>query len=94
MILSDQVVIVTGVGPGLGAKLATRAVAEGAQVVMAARSTGTTEQLEKETGGAAVAVAQGDVLALHLQLEDSQGAVTGNGMAGPNVYASFRLTPP
>ena len=57
MILSDQVVIVTGVGPGLGAKLAARAVAEGANVVMAARSTSVTEQIEKETDGAAVAVA-------------------------------------
>lgn len=57
MILSDEVVIITGVGPGLGAKLAHRAVKEGARVVMAARSTGTTEQIEKETDGAAVAVA-------------------------------------
>jgi NAD(P)-dependent dehydrogenase (short-subunit alcohol dehydrogenase family) len=56
VILSDQVVIVTGVGAGLGAKLATRAVAEGAKVVMAARSTSVTEQIEKETDGAAVAV--------------------------------------
>lgn len=57
MILSDEVVVITGVGAGLGAKLATRAVAEGAKVVMAARSTGVTEQIEKETDGAAVAVA-------------------------------------
>jgi NAD(P)-dependent dehydrogenase (short-subunit alcohol dehydrogenase family) len=56
VILSDQVVVLTGVGPGLGAKLATRAVAEGAKVVMAARSTSVTEQIEKETDGAAVAV--------------------------------------
>lgn len=56
MILAGEVVILTGVGPGLGAKLATRAVAEGAQVVMAARSTETTGPLEKQTGGAAVAV--------------------------------------
>ena len=56
MILPDSVVIITGVGAGLGAKLATRAVAEGAKVVMAARSSGVTEQIEKETDGAAVAV--------------------------------------
>lgn len=56
MILSDQVVIVTGVGPGLGAKLAQRAVAEGANVVMAARSDTVTSVIEKETEGAAVAV--------------------------------------
>lgn len=57
MILSDEVVVITGVGAGLGAKLARRAVAEGAKVVMAARSTGVTEQIEKDTDGAAVAVA-------------------------------------
>lgn len=56
MILSDEVVVITGVGPGLGAKLAARAVAEGAKVVMAARSSAVTEQIEKETDGAAVAV--------------------------------------
>jgi NAD(P)-dependent dehydrogenase (short-subunit alcohol dehydrogenase family) len=55
-LLDGEVVVVTGVGAGLGAKLATRAVAEGARVVMAARSTSVTEQIEKETDGAAVAV--------------------------------------
>jgi NAD(P)-dependent dehydrogenase (short-subunit alcohol dehydrogenase family) len=55
--LRDEIVVLTGVGPGLGAKLATRAVAEGARVVMAARSTSVTETIEKETDGAAVAVA-------------------------------------
>ncbi len=57
MILSDQVIVITGVGAGLGAKLAARAVAEGAQVVMAARSTGVMEQVEKDTGGGAIGVA-------------------------------------
>lgn len=57
MILSDEVVVITGVGAGLGAKLATRAVAEGAKVVMAARSTTVTAQVEQATGGAALAVA-------------------------------------
>ena len=57
MILKDEVVVITGVGPGLGAKLAQRAVAEGANVVMAARSGNVTEQIEKETDGKAVAVA-------------------------------------
>lgn len=56
MILADQVVLITGVGPGLGAKLAQRAVAEGAKVVMAARSDNVTSVIEKETDGAAVAV--------------------------------------
>lgn len=57
MILKDEVVIITGVGAGMGAKLAQRAIAEGAQVVMAARSGGVTEQIEKESDGRAVAVA-------------------------------------
>ncbi len=57
MILEDEVVVITGVGTGLGAKLARRAVDEGAKVVMAARSGGVTEQIQKETDGAAVAVA-------------------------------------
>ena len=56
MILSDEVVIITGVGAGLGAQLARRAVAEGAKVVMAARSTAVTELIEKESDGAAVGV--------------------------------------
>jgi NAD(P)-dependent dehydrogenase (short-subunit alcohol dehydrogenase family) len=57
VILKDEVVVITGVGAGLGAKLAQRAVAEGANVVMAARSGNVTEQIEKETEGQAVAVA-------------------------------------
>jgi NAD(P)-dependent dehydrogenase (short-subunit alcohol dehydrogenase family) len=56
VILKDEVVVITGVGAGLGAKLAQRAVAEGANVVMAARSGDVTDQIEKETEGRAVAV--------------------------------------
>ncbi|MDT7664932.1 MAG: hypothetical protein QOD04_4488 [Pseudonocardiales bacterium] len=57
--LSDEVVVITGVGPGLGAKLAARAAAEGAKVVMAARSTPVMDQVAKEVasvGGEAVGV--------------------------------------
>jgi NAD(P)-dependent dehydrogenase (short-subunit alcohol dehydrogenase family) len=57
--LADEVVLVTGVGPGLGAKLATRAAAEGAKVVMAARSTEVMERVAKEVtaaGGHALGV--------------------------------------
>jgi NAD(P)-dependent dehydrogenase (short-subunit alcohol dehydrogenase family) len=60
MILAGQVVVISGAGPGLGAKLATRAAAEGAKVVLAARSTTVTGQVVKEitaAGGEAVAVA-------------------------------------
>jgi NAD(P)-dependent dehydrogenase (short-subunit alcohol dehydrogenase family) len=59
MILDGEVVIVSGVGAGLGAKLAARAAAEGAKVVMAARSTGVMDQVAKEVaaaGGEAVGV--------------------------------------
>ena len=59
MILTDEVVVITGVGPGLGAKLAARAAAEGAKVVMAARSTGVMDQVAKEVasgGGEAIGV--------------------------------------
>jgi NAD(P)-dependent dehydrogenase (short-subunit alcohol dehydrogenase family) len=59
VILADEVVIISGVGPGLGAKLAARAAAEGAKVVVAARSTTVMTQVEKEVaaaGGEAVGV--------------------------------------
>jgi len=59
MLLKDQVVIVSGVGAGLGAKLSLRAAAEGAKVVLAARSdrvTGPTVEEISAAGGDAVAV--------------------------------------
>ncbi len=56
MILEDEVVLITGVGAGLGAQLARRAVAEGAKVVMAARSKRVTAEIQAEAGGAAIAV--------------------------------------
>jgi len=57
--LSGEVVVITGVGPGMGAKLARRAAAEGASVVMAARSTEVMDQVAKEVaaaGGRAIGV--------------------------------------
>ena len=57
--LSGEVVVITGVGPGLGAKLARRAAAEGARVVMAARSTEVMDQVAKDVaaaGGQAIGV--------------------------------------
>ncbi len=60
MILADEVVVISGVGPGLGAKLAVRAAAAGAKVVMAARSTTVTAAVAQEVaaaGGEAVGVA-------------------------------------
>ncbi|GAB3491085.1 SDR family oxidoreductase [Amycolatopsis cihanbeyliensis] len=58
--LDGEVVLVTGVGPGLGARLATRAAAEGAKVVMAARSTEVMDREKEritEAGGEALGVA-------------------------------------
>jgi NAD(P)-dependent dehydrogenase (short-subunit alcohol dehydrogenase family) len=52
VILDGEVVIVSGVGPGLGAKLAARAAAEGAKVVMAARSSQVMDQVAKEAAAA------------------------------------------
>lgn len=57
--LRDEVVVITGVGPGLGSKLALRAASEGAKVVMAARSADVMKQVEKDVlnaGGEAVGV--------------------------------------
>jgi len=60
VIVAGEVVVISGVGPGLGAKLAVRAAAEGAKVVLAARSTSVTSTVAKEiadAGGEAVGVA-------------------------------------
>ncbi|MEV6236990.1 SDR family oxidoreductase [Lentzea sp. NPDC051838] len=85
MILQDEVVIITGVGPGMGSKLALRAAAEGAKVVMAARSADVMKQVEKDVlaaGGEAVGVQcdvrrAEDVDALVSTAVDRFGTVTG-----------------
>ena len=38
MLLEDKVIIISGIGPGLGVKLAIEAAREGARVVIAART--------------------------------------------------------
>lgn len=62
-LLDNKVIIVSGVGPGLGAKVARRAAAEGAAVVLGARREATLEELSAELrdGGSAVAWATCDV---------------------------------
>ena len=73
MILANQVVIISGVGPGLGAKLATRAAAEGAKVVMAARSDNVVSQVAKE-----IAAAGGDAIGVQCDVrkpEDVESVV-------------------
>ncbi|MBF5094957.1 SDR family oxidoreductase [Azospirillum sp. INR13] len=59
MILKDKVVVVTGVGPGMGQALCRGAAAEGAKVVISARSTDVIDALRSEIsagGGEAIAV--------------------------------------
>jgi NAD(P)-dependent dehydrogenase (short-subunit alcohol dehydrogenase family) len=59
MILAGKTVVITGVGPGMGRKLAVAAAAHGAKVGLAARSVPFLEQVEKEikaAGGQAIAV--------------------------------------
>jgi len=60
MLLEDKVVIITGVGPGMGRKMASIAASEGAKVVMSARSAGFIDRMAEEiaaAGGRAIAVA-------------------------------------
>jgi NAD(P)-dependent dehydrogenase (short-subunit alcohol dehydrogenase family) len=59
MILGDKVILLAGVGRGLGRKLALQAAAEGAHVVLAARSADFLEEVAREVrerGGRALAV--------------------------------------
>jgi NAD(P)-dependent dehydrogenase (short-subunit alcohol dehydrogenase family) len=57
MLLKDKVIVISGVGPGLGRKLALLCVAEGAKVAIGCRSTAFLDSLTaeiKEGGGAVV----------------------------------------
>ena len=59
MILKDKVVIITGAGPGMGQALCRGAAAEGAKVVVSARSVDAIEAITadiKANGGEAIAV--------------------------------------
>lgn len=59
MLLDGKVVIVTGVGPGMGRKLAVLAAAEGARVALAARSAAFLEEVAGEiraAGGTCITV--------------------------------------
>jgi NAD(P)-dependent dehydrogenase (short-subunit alcohol dehydrogenase family) len=101
--LADEVVIISGVGPGLGAKLATRTAAEGAKVVMGARSTDVTEELAEQigrAGGEAIAVAcdvrrEEDVERLVDRAVDRFGTITGlvNSAFGHPGFDDLLTTP-
>jgi NAD(P)-dependent dehydrogenase (short-subunit alcohol dehydrogenase family) len=56
MLLQDKVVIITGIGPGMGRKLALEAGKVGARLVLAARSKDFVEGVAREIGDRAVAV--------------------------------------
>jgi NAD(P)-dependent dehydrogenase (short-subunit alcohol dehydrogenase family) len=59
MLLRDKVIVVTGVGPGMGRKLATLGAAEGAKVAVSARSKGFVDEVVQEIrakGGQAIGV--------------------------------------
>ncbi|RKT88817.1 NAD(P)-dependent dehydrogenase, short-chain alcohol dehydrogenase family [Saccharopolyspora antimicrobica] len=59
MMLDGEVVVISGVGPGLGARLAAGAAAQGAKVVLAARSTEVVDQEVRritDLGGEALGV--------------------------------------
>jgi NAD(P)-dependent dehydrogenase (short-subunit alcohol dehydrogenase family) len=56
MLLQDKVVIVTGIGPGMGRKLALKAGEAGARLVLAARSKDFVESVAREVGDNALAV--------------------------------------
>ncbi|HEX6342251.1 SDR family oxidoreductase [Umezawaea sp.] len=83
--LDGEVVVITGVGPGLGSKLAVRAAAEGAKVVMAARSEDVMARTEKDivaAGGEAIGVPcdvrrPEDVARLARSAVDRFGTITG-----------------
>jgi NAD(P)-dependent dehydrogenase (short-subunit alcohol dehydrogenase family) len=57
MLLQDKVVIVTGIGPGMGRKLALEAGKAGARLVLAARTQDFVAGVAREVGENAIAVA-------------------------------------
>lgn len=66
MLLKDKVIIITGVGPGMGAKMAVIAAEEGAKVVLAARNE---ERLN--TFAEAARTKGADVLAVPADISDA-----------------------
>lgn len=85
MILTDEVVVVTGIGAGMGAKLSARIAAEGGRVVMVSRSAEVMEGVRKEieaTGGQALCVPANvvkdeDCARVAAAAVDRFGAITG-----------------
>ena len=63
MLLKDKVIVISGVGPGLGRKLALLCVAEGAKIAIGCRNTTFLDSLTNEirSGGGAVVSSPTDV---------------------------------
>lgn len=70
MILKDKVVIITGIGPGMGTKMAELAAAEGAKIAICARS-------EDRLNEVAESIRQkgGDVLAIPTDIADNEACL-------------------
>jgi NAD(P)-dependent dehydrogenase (short-subunit alcohol dehydrogenase family) len=66
MLVKDKVLIITGVGPGMGRKLALIGAAEGAKVALAARSKDFVEQVTAE-----VRAAGGDAIGVPTDVDDA-----------------------
>jgi len=66
MLLKDKVVIITGVGPGMGRKLAVIGAAEGAKVALAARSKDYVAQVTEE-----VRAAGGEAIGIPTDIDDA-----------------------
>lgn len=66
MLLSGKTIIITGVGPGMGRKLASLAAAEGADVVLAARNREFLDQVSAE-----IKAADGSSLAVVTDVSDA-----------------------
>lgn len=56
MLVRDKVIIIAGIGPGMGAKLAQQAAASGAKVCVAARTASYVETMVREIEGAGGAI--------------------------------------
>jgi NAD(P)-dependent dehydrogenase (short-subunit alcohol dehydrogenase family) len=66
MLLKDKVIIITGVGPGMGRKMAVIGAAEGAKVALAARSKDYVAQVTDE-----VRAAGGDAIGIPTDVDDA-----------------------
>jgi len=78
--LQDRVAIITGASSGIGKAIAVAYAAEGAQVVLAARSTDTLRALAAELGGGAIAIPtdvtdEAAVVALFRQAVEQKGHI-------------------